>query len=155
MGRNNFKLPALSARCGSVYRRQPIPERPLMTRVGHFEIHASDPQKLADFYTKVFGWRFTHMPQMDYWLIDNGEGPGINGGMLQRRGPKPTPGQPVNSHVTVIDVPSVDDYWKRALDAGATAALPKMTIPGIGYAAYVMDPDNNLIGIYQADKSAH
>lgn len=125
-----------------------------MPRVVHFEIHASKPQVLVDFYTEVFGWKFTHMPQMQYWIIDNGDGPGINGGLMQRHGPKPEPGASVTSHVTVIDVPSVDDYMKRALGAGAKEALPKMSIPGIGYAAYILDPDNNIVGIYQADKDA-
>ena len=54
-----------------------------MPRVVHFEIHASDPAKLAAFYTDVFGWKFTHMPQIDYWMIDTGDpaSPGIAGGM--------------------------------------------------------------------------
>lgn len=128
-----------------------------MPRVVHFEIHASDPTRLVRFYSEVFGWKFTHMPELQYWLIDSGEAstPGINGGLLQRRGPKPEKGQPVNAHVTVMDVASVDDYWKKALAAGASPALPKMTIPGVGYAAYAVDPDGNIFGLYQADKSAH
>jgi uncharacterized protein len=125
-----------------------------MPRVVHFEIHASKPQVLVDFYSEVFGWKFNHLPHLDYWIIDNGEGPGINGGLMQRQGPKPEPGAAVASHVTVIDVPSVDEYWTRALGAGAKEALPKMSIPGIGYAAYILDPDNNLVGLYQGDKDA-
>ena len=26
--------------------------------VVHFEIHASEPQKLIDFYSELFGWKF-------------------------------------------------------------------------------------------------
>jgi predicted enzyme related to lactoylglutathione lyase len=125
-----------------------------MPRIVHFEIHASKPQQLVDFYSKVFGWKFTHMPEMQYWLIDSGDGPGINGGLMQRRGPKPVPGQPVNCHTTVIDVPNIDEYWQSALAAGATEAMPKMSIPGVGYAAYINDPDGNLVGIYQSDSNA-
>ena len=125
-----------------------------MSRVVHFEIHASKPQQLVDFYSEVFGWKFTHMPQIQYWLIDNGEGPGINGGLLQRQGPKPDANAPVGTHVTVIDVKDIDAAWNKALASGAAAALPKMSIPNVGYAAYLRDPDNNLFGIYQADTSA-
>jgi predicted enzyme related to lactoylglutathione lyase len=27
--------------------------------VVHFEIHASEPQRLSDFYTELLGWTFT------------------------------------------------------------------------------------------------
>jgi predicted enzyme related to lactoylglutathione lyase len=124
-----------------------------MPRVVHFEIHASKPQQLVDFYSGVFGWKFNHMPQMNYWLIESGDGAGINGGLTQREGPKPPADAPVSTHITVVDVPNIDDYWKRALDAGATAALPKMAIPHVGYAAYLRDPDNNLFGLFQSDAS--
>lgn len=30
-----------------------------MPRVQHFEISANDPEKLAAFYEKVFGWKIT------------------------------------------------------------------------------------------------
>lgn len=126
-----------------------------MPRVVHFEIHASKPQQLVDFYSEVFGWNFRHIPEIQYWMIDNGEGPGINGGLMQRMGPKPPADAPVSTHVTVIDVANVDASWEKALASGATAALPKMAIPNIGYAAYLCDPDNNLFGIYQADSGAH
>ncbi|WP_248305401.1 hypothetical protein [Agromyces sp. H66] len=72
--------------------------------VVHFEIHASEPQRLIDFYAALFGWRFTRAGEMEYWLIETGEGAvgvdepgrGINGGLTQREGPSPEPGAPVN-----------------------------------------------------------
>ena len=75
--------------------------------VVHFEIHASEPQKLVDFYTQLFGWTFTNYGGGDqpYWVIDTGEGAignvagqpglGINGGLTQRMGPRPEVGAPV------------------------------------------------------------
>ena len=80
--------------------------------------------------------------------------PGINGGILNRKGAKPAKEQSVNAYVCSMDVPSVDDYWKRGLAAGASPALPKIAIPNVGYVAYLADPDGNIFGIYQADKSA-
>ena len=35
--------------------------------VVHFEIHASEPQLLIDFYTQLFGWTFTQFGDMSYW----------------------------------------------------------------------------------------
>ncbi len=125
-----------------------------MPRPVHFEIHASDPAKTAAFYSAVFGWKITHLPELTYWLIDTGEGDGINGGIVERRGPKPAEDNPVNAFVCSIGISSVDDYVTRALTAGGTIALPKMTIPGVGYQAYVKDTDDNILGLHQADPSA-
>lgn len=125
-----------------------------MPRPVHFEVHASDPEALAAFYGKAFDWKFEHMPRFDYWLIDAGGGEGIGGGMLRREGAKPADGQPVNAFVCSLGVSSVDTYLQRALAAGATVALPKQAIPGVGYQAYIKDPDGNLVGLHQADPSA-
>jgi predicted enzyme related to lactoylglutathione lyase len=121
-----------------------------LNRIVHFEIHATDPATLSQFYAKAFGWNFRHLPEMDYYLFDNG-GQGIGGGMPKRMGPKPSGDGPVNGFVSSIGVESLDDTLKRALEAGATLALPKMAIPGVGWQAYVKDPDNNILGIHQAD----
>jgi predicted enzyme related to lactoylglutathione lyase len=33
-------------------------------------------------------------------------------------------------------------------------AVPKMPVPGIGWLAYVRDPDGNIFGMMQADANA-
>ena len=43
--------------------------------VVHFEIHASEPQKLIDFYSELLGWKFSQFGDVPYWTIDTGEGP--------------------------------------------------------------------------------
>ena len=35
--------------------------------------------------------------------------------------------------------------------AGGTIALPNMAVPGVGWLAYVKDPDGNLCGVMQMD----
>ncbi len=126
-----------------------------MSRVVHFEIHATDPATLSAFYAKVFDWKVTHIPQLDYYMFDTGTGDGINGGMPKRLGPPPAEGAAVSAFVCSVGVASVDESLKRALAAGATVALPKMAIPGVGYQAYVKDPDGNILGLHQPDPSAH
>lgn len=54
-----------------------------MPRVQHFEISANDPEKVASFYEKVFGWKVTKWEgPVEYWLVETGETeePGIDGG---------------------------------------------------------------------------
>ncbi|MFN8011670.1 MAG: VOC family protein [Holophagaceae bacterium] len=134
-----------------------------MNRVIHFEIHAADPERAAAFYREVFGWTVQEwlvpgvaIPDENrYWLVGTGDGgPGINGGLLFRRGPAPTPGQPVNAFVCTIGVADVDASLAKALGAGATLAVPKMPIQGVGWLAYATDPAGNLFGMMQADEAA-
>ncbi|NOT41095.1 MAG: VOC family protein [Alphaproteobacteria bacterium] len=127
-----------------------------MPRVAHFEIHASEPAKLAAYYRELFGWRMQHLPHIDYWMIDTSEGaePGINGGLLQRRGPKPADGQAVNAFMCTVSVASVDTHLAKAIALGGTEASPKMAIPGVGWVAYAKDPDGNIFGLHQEDRNA-
>ena len=97
--------------------------------VVHFEIHASEPQRLVDFYGQLLGWKFTQYGEMPYWSIDTGEGAignteareglGINGGLTQRQGPKPEPGAAVNGCNIVVGVDNVDQLMSRGLELGA------------------------------------
>jgi uncharacterized protein len=127
-----------------------------MGRIIHFEIHASDMKKASEFYGKLFDWKFESWGDGSYSLITTGpDGPnGINGGMMKRMGPPPTEGQAVSSFVSVIEVPSVDEWTKKIQAAGGKLALPKQSIPEMGYSAYFKDPDGNLFGIFQVDPGA-
>jgi predicted enzyme related to lactoylglutathione lyase len=127
-----------------------------MPRVVHFEIHADNPERAVAFYSKVFGWSFKSWGgPMPYWLITTGEnGPGINGGLVPRRGPAPADGQAVNAYVCTVDVPNIDEFSGKALAAGATVALPKMPVPGVGWLAYFKDSEGNIFGMMQNDPNA-
>lgn len=128
-----------------------------MARVVHFEIHAEDPARAAQFYTDVFGWDIKKWdgPQ-DYWLVITGPDsePGINGGILKRMGPGPTDGLPVIAYVCTIDVKNLDESIAKATAAGANMALPKMPVPGVGWMCYCKDTEGNIFGMMQADTTA-
>ena len=126
-----------------------------MPRVVHFEIHADDPARAVKFYEKLFGWNFHKWDgPMEYWMVITGADgePGINGGLLKRQGP--IDGQAVIAYVCTVDVPNVDASVSTALASGATVALPKMAIPGVGWLAYCKDTEGNVFGMMQADESA-
>lgn len=135
-----------------------------MNRVVHFEIHSADPERAATFYRDVFGWTTNEwvVPGVEvanenrYWLVATGPDgtPGINGGILFRRGAPPAGGQPVNAYVCTIGVASLDASLARALAAGATSVLPKMAIRGVGWLAYCKDLDGNIFGMMQDDRNA-
>jgi predicted enzyme related to lactoylglutathione lyase len=126
-------------------------------RTIHFEIHATDPERVQAFYRTLFGWQFASWGgPAEYWVITTGEAsqPGINGGMVRRRGTAPAEGQPVNAFVCTVDVADLDATLRALPEAGGTLALPKMAGPGVGWLAYVKDPDGNLCGLMQADSAA-
>ena len=123
--------------------------------VVHFEIHGSEPQVLIDFYSQLLGWRFTRFGDMSYWSIDTGEGSigmnapgtGINGGLTQRRGPKPESGAPVNGCSIVVGVDDAGVIFAKGLTLGAHEALPLEDMPGVGRVGYLLDPDGNVFGV--------
>ena len=93
---------------------------------------------------------------MDYWLIKTGEKstPGIDGGMLPRRGDPPAPMQAVNAYVCTIDVADIDAAIRRIGEIGGTIALGKMPIPAVGWLAYAHDSEGNIFGVMQFDANA-
>lgn len=125
-----------------------------MARVIHFEIHAEDPDRAARFYQSVFGWRVEHLAALDYWMLCTGDGPGVDGGMLRRRGPAPAEGQPVNAFVCTVGVEDLDAVIANGQKAGGSLALPRMAIPNVGHVAYLKDTEGNLFGVLQSDPEA-
>jgi predicted enzyme related to lactoylglutathione lyase len=125
-----------------------------MLRVVHFEIHAENPERAIRFYEAVLGWTFKKWdgPQ-DYWMITTGpqDQPGINGGLVRRMGT--LSGDAVIAYVCTVDVPSVDQYTQKAVQAGGQVVVPKMSIPGVGWLVYCKDTEGNIFGIIQMDRS--
>jgi len=135
-----------------------------MNRVIHFEIHAANPESLGKFYTNVFNWEIKEwiIPGVQnenrYWgVITAPEGskePGINGGIVFRKGHLPKGGEPVAAFICTIQVSSVNEYIKKVTDSGGNVVLPKMPISGLAWLAYCKDPEGNIFGIYEDDKNA-
>jgi len=127
-----------------------------MGRVIHFEIHAAQPARAIGFYEKMFGWKFNKWGSQDYWLVDTGDAskPGINGGLLPRRGDAPGEMAPVNGYVCTADVDNLDAHLAKLGPSGGTLALPKMAIPTVGWLAYGKDTEGNIFGMMQADPNA-
>jgi predicted enzyme related to lactoylglutathione lyase len=118
-----------------------------MPRVIHFEISAKDPQKVVDFYQKVFAWKVPiwEGPQ-EYWLVETGETeePGISGGIMRSN-------QVFSGTVNSVDVPDIEVYIMKIIQNGGEIVVEKHAIPGVGYNAYGKDVEGTLFGIHQED----
>ena len=95
-----------------------------MNRVVHFEIHAIDPGRCSKFYKDIFGWEIKRWGDMPYWMVmtDGGKKskkkekwPGINGGIVIRKGGSPEVGMPLNAYVCTMDVNNIDKYIDVAM----------------------------------------
>ena len=127
-----------------------------MPRPVHFEIHAENPERAIKFYKTLFGWEFNQWETQPYWLVKTGEKgtPGIDGGLLPRRGPGPVDMQAVNAFVCTVDVTDCDVTAKRVTEIGGSIALAKMPVPAVGWLAYGKDTEGNLFGFMQFDANA-
>ncbi|HVO56811.1 MAG TPA: VOC family protein [Dongiaceae bacterium] len=121
-----------------------------MGRVVHFEIPAGDTDRVAGFYSKVFGWKFEKWPgPMEYWLVSTGDcgAAGINGGMLRKN-------DMIRGTTNTVQVDSVEESLAAIKAAGGKGLTPKTAIPGVGYFAYCEDTEGNVFGVMQNDTAA-
>jgi predicted enzyme related to lactoylglutathione lyase len=111
----------------------------------HFEIPADNVTALKEFYEKLFGWKITKAEgPFEYCLIETG---GVGGGMRKRD----SQDDRINIH---IKVESVDEYSKKITKLGGKVLVPKQSVPGFGFVAFVSDPQGNAFGIWEDSKKA-
>jgi predicted enzyme related to lactoylglutathione lyase len=126
--------------------------------VVHFEIPASDPDKLSQFYSQLFGWNIQKMEMggTEYWVTNSvpvgedfmpTERGAINGGIYKRQDANQMP-------TNYVNVESVDQYVNKAHSLGAKVLMGKMPVPQMGWYALLQDPDGNPFGVWQNDTSA-
>jgi uncharacterized protein len=60
----------------------------------------------------------------------------------------------VNAFICTVQVDSVDGTLAKNAALGGVVALPKMPVPGVGWLAYMKDPDGNILGLLQSDEAA-
>lgn len=130
-----------------------------MNPVVHFEMPAEDRQRMADFYTKAFGWKAQMLgPEMgNYVVVQTSEGdekghpkkPGmINGGFFQKTASTQYPS-------VVIAVGDIKAAIKKVESAGGkiqggmTKPGEPDEIPGVGLYISFLDSEGNRVGMLQ------
>lgn len=120
-------------------------------KVVHFEIPADNMERARNFYKKVFGWKIEDAPGMDYALLgttptdERGmvtELGGINGGMAKRH----------DLHygtVITIAVESIEAISKVIEREGGKIVRERMPVGDIGFAAYFVDSEGNVEGLWE------
>jgi predicted enzyme related to lactoylglutathione lyase len=122
-----------------------------MGKVVHFEIPADDLPRAKKFYSTVFGWNASEVPEMEYVMLGTTESdengmpkqPGaINGGMMKRQ-------DPLGHPVVTIDVENIDDALASVKKNGGQVVREKLAVGDMGFTAYFRDSEGNVIGLWQ------
>jgi hypothetical protein len=125
-----------------------------MDPVVHFEMPADDRERMAEFYTKAFGWKTQMLgPDMgDYVLVATTEsdenGPkstgAINGGFYPRN-----PDWPAQHPSVVIAVDDVRESMEKVKAGGGSVLGEPMEIPGVGLYVSFLDTEGNRVSMLQ------
>jgi predicted enzyme related to lactoylglutathione lyase len=126
-----------------------------MNPVVHFELPASDRDRMADFYISVFGWQAHKLgPEMGYYVTvittdtdENGmiKSPGaINGGLYLKN---EAMGAVYPSLVIAVD--DISESSKQIIEAGGKLLGEPSDIPGIGRYVSFEDTEGNRLSILQ------
>jgi predicted enzyme related to lactoylglutathione lyase len=125
-----------------------------MDPVVHFEMPAVDRARMAQFYTKVFGWQAQMLgPEMgDYVVVTTTESedgtpknPGaINGGFYPKK-----EDWPAQYPSVVIAVDDIRASMKSVTESGGQVLGEPMEIPGIGQYVSFFDTEGNRVSILQ------
>jgi uncharacterized protein len=120
-----------------------------MPKIVHFEIPADDAERAVGFYRDTLGWEISRFGEEPYWLVRAGdeEEPGANGALVGRDVLHQSP-------VLIAGVADIDDVLSRARKCGGEVAQGKLPVPGVGWSAYIRDPEGNTIGLFQPDPNA-
>jgi len=125
-----------------------------MNPIVHFEMPAEDRKRVADFYTKVFGWKTQQLGEgMGNYVLatttDSDEkGPkkpgAINGGFFQK-----TDDKPAQYPSVVIAVDDIREHIKSVEKAGGKVLGEPGDIPGVGLYVSFLDTEGNRVGMIQ------
>ena len=128
-----------------------------MNPVVHFEMPYEDKDRMADFYTKAFGWQMKKFgEEMGGYVTaattetdENNmiKKPGaINGGFYPKNSGAPT------EPSVVIAVDDIKATMKKVTDAGGKLLGEPVEIPGIGQYVSFMDTEGNRVSLLQPNE---
>ena len=127
-----------------------------MNPVVHFEMPAENRQRMAEFYSKTFGWKTQMLGKdMGNYVIattteSDEKGPkkpgAINGGFFTK-----SDDMPAQYPSVVVAVDDINDSMKKVMRAGGKVLGDPMEIPGVGQYVSFFDTEGNRVSMLQPD----
>lgn len=116
------------------------------TGLSHVEIFGGEPEKLADLYCELFGWRIEKAPGIDYWRIEGDAGAA---GGVARRSPVELQGW-----LPYVQVPSVSDAIEVTERHGGRVLKARTAVPRAAWYAVLADTAGNAFAVWEPDPTA-
>lgn len=114
--------------------------------VMHWQIVTKNPERLTEFYTKLFGWDVQTNNALGYRMIDTASERGINGGIW------PSPPETPSFVQLLIEVEDVADHVRQATALGARIIVPPQKLPDGDEMAVLQDPEGIPFGVCKTVK---
>jgi predicted enzyme related to lactoylglutathione lyase len=111
--------------------------------VMRWQILAKDPDKTAEFYTKLFAWDIDTNNALNYRMVDTGSERGINGGIW------PAPPQGHSMVSLYVEVDNVEAYLTKATKLGGTVIIPHQKLPDGDEMAVILDVEGIPVGLFK------
>ena len=108
-----------------------------------FQIVSKDPEKAAEFYGQLFGWKIDANNALGYRIIDTGSEDGIQGGIWPA---------PQEAHALVQLFMQVDDVGaavEKATTLGANVIIQPQVLPDGDEMAMLLDTEGIPFGVFR------
>jgi predicted enzyme related to lactoylglutathione lyase len=109
--------------------------------VVHVEFSAQDREAAGKFFSDLFGWEVTQIPEMNYATFDSGNFVGGGFNPISET-------NPAGTVLVYIGKDDIDDSLAKAESLGGKIVTQKTEIPGSGWYGFFSDPTGNIIGLY-------
>ena len=107
----------------------------------HIEFSAKDRESAGQFYSQLFGWKVSQMPEMDYASFESQEG--LGGGFNPVK-----EDYPAGTVTVYVGCDDIEATLAKAESLGGKTIVPKSEIPGTGWFAMFSDPTGNVVGLF-------
>jgi len=111
--------------------------------VMQWQILAKEPDKVSEFYSKLFAWDIITNNALNYRMIDTGSERGINGGIW----PAPPDGHSMVS--LFVEVADVSAYVTKATELGGKVVVPPQKLPDGDEMAVILDVEGIPVGLFK------
>ncbi|MEV4511130.1 VOC family protein [Dactylosporangium sp. NPDC049525] len=108
----------------------------------YLRIYATDPQRAATFYTKVFGWSLATGEGQRCWVITPSHDPRVRAAADE------------GITIPAVHVDDLDAVTQAAVAAGGEILVAPMPLIGAGWLACLADTEGNFIGVMRDDPDA-
>ena len=108
----------------------------------HIEFSSKNRETDASFFSELFGWSFSQMPEMNYATFEAEGGPGGGLNPIQDE-------YPAGTIMVYVQTDNIDESLTKAVELGGELVHPKSEIPGVGWYAFFLDLTGNKIALLQ------